>query len=285
MEPQPLTLGHRDLLFDRLRAVDIPVSEFSFANLYLFRDTHRYEVLTDGEVVWLRGRSYDGHAYLMPTTDVRNMDPEGLRAAAGLADFLYPVPEQWLSAFPGDLFRWTFEEGDSDYLFLTERIATYAGKAMHKKKNLLNHFVKHYQHEALPLTEDRLSDAVRILNRWQDESGQTTGDTDFAACRESLVRMEELVLCGGIFYADGEPAGFVHGEELNDSTYALHFAKGLTRFKGIYQYMFNSFALVLPDRYRYLNFEQDLGMEALRHMKQSYLPETMLKKYRVSLKK
>ena len=109
-----------------------------------------------------------------------------------------------------------------------------------------------------------------------------TGGTDYRACREALTRMDELVLCGGIWYAEDTPSGFILGEELGSDTYALHFAKGLVAYKGIYQYIFSSFATVLPGQYRYLNFEQDLGIQELRRSKESYRPERMLPKYRVT---
>jgi uncharacterized protein len=101
---------------------------------------------------------------------------------------------------------------------------------------------------------------------------------------EALDRYEELVLCGGIYYADGEPAGFVLGEELNESTFVLHFAKARTIFKGIYQFMFNNFAKILPPKYKYLNLEQDLDKENLRVFKSSYIPDVMLTKARVRLR-
>lgn len=282
MYTEPLGIIHQPLLQDRLKALGLRVSEYSFANLYLFRETHHYEVVQDEELL-IRARSYDGHTYLMPTKDVREMDTDYLAGILGTVDFMYPVPEQWLEAFPEEHFERSFRQDDSDYLYLTGKIATFAGKKLHKKRNLLNYFRKHYSHEAKPLTPDRLDDALAILDAWQRESGQEEADTDFAACREAIEKGEELILCGGIWYTEGEPSGFIQGEELAGDTYALHFAKGLTRFKGIYQYIFSSFASVLPGKYTYLNFEQDLGSEALRHSKQSYVPERKVRKYRVSL--
>jgi hypothetical protein len=109
-------------------------------------------------------------------------------------------------------------------------------------------------------------------------------ETDYHAAREALERMEELSLCGGIWYTERQPSGYILGEELTDDTYTLHFAKGLTRYKGIYQYIFSSFASILPGSYEHLNMEQDLGREALRHSKESYYPEMKLRKWRVSVR-
>jgi len=285
MDSEPLTLQHRLLLQERLRAIPTPISEFSFPNLYLFRKTHRYEVIEKEGEVWVKGSSYDGHMYLMPTRDARELDTGHLERMAGTADYLYPVPDEWLSAFPEDWYNRSFEDGDSDYLYLTERIGTFTGKRLHKKKNLLNFFLKHYSHDAEPLIQERVPDALAILNSWQSESGQEKKETDYGAAREALERMEELVLCGGIWYAEGKPSGYILGEEISEDTYALHFAKGLIRYKGIYQYIFSSFATVLPASYTYLNMEQDLGKEALRHSKESYYPERKLAKWRISVKR
>ncbi|MDT8367335.1 MAG: phosphatidylglycerol lysyltransferase domain-containing protein [bacterium] len=284
MNTQPLSLQHQSLLQDRLRAIEVPISEFSFPNLYLFRQTHRYEVITLDEEIWLRGRSCDGDNYLMPTRDVREMDPDHLLKMARTADHFYPIPDEWLSAFPEDRFGRSFVEGDSDYLYETEKIATFAGKKLHKKKNLLNFFLKHYTHEAKPLTEDRVPDALSILDNWQTDSGQGPELTDYDAAREALLRMEELVLCGGVWYTEGRPSGYILGEEITGDTFALHFAKGLTRYKGIYQYIFSSFASILPGDYKHLNMEQDLGKAALRHSKESYFPETKIRKWRVAIR-
>lgn len=282
MKSERLDLKHQPLLHNRLRSIEIPISEFSFPNLFLFRKTHKYEVITEDDETWVRGRSYDGHDYLIPTRDAREMDSDHLSRMGRYVDYLYPIPEEWLTAFPSANFRRTFNEADSDYLYETEKIATFAGKKLHKKKNLLNFFLKHYTHEADPLTEERVPDALSILDAWQAESSEKEEYTDFNAAREALLRMDELVLCGGIWYAEDQPSGYILGEEINKGTYALHFAKGLTRYKGIYQYIFSSFASILPANYTYLNMEQDLGKEALRHSKESYFPEMKLRKWRIS---
>ncbi|MHB8845732.1 MAG: DUF2156 domain-containing protein [Nitrospirota bacterium] len=284
MTREPLGLHHKDLLQPLLRAVTVPLSEYCFANLYLFRDSHGYEVLSEGEL-YIRGRTYDGFTCLMPTRPAADLAQRQLKELLREVDFLFPVPESWLGAFVSDEFEITFHEGDADYLYTVEKMSTLAGRRLHKKRNLLKQFVDGYRHEALPLTDARLGDARTILDAWQEESGAASGQTDYGPCREALERYDELVLCGGIIYAEGEPAGFVLGEEVNDETFVLHFAKAKTKFKGVYQFMFNSFAKILPPKYRFLNLEQDLDKENLRVFKTSYVPDAMVRKARVALRK
>jgi hypothetical protein len=283
MKREKLSLNHKDLLFERLRSITVPLSEYTFPNLYLFRRNHDYEVIEDREV-FVKGTSYDGHSYLMPTADVRSLDLGYLKEMMRGVDFLFPVPEEWLPVFDPVEFEISFAEGDADYVYTVEKMSTYKGRNLHNKRNLLKQFLERYKHEALPLTNDRLDQARFILDDWVATTEMKADDTDFGPCREALDRYEELVLCGGIYYADDEPAGFVLGEELNEETYVLHFAKARTKFKGVYQYMFNNFAKILPPKYKYLNLEQDLDKENLRVFKSSYVPAVLLRKARVRLR-
>jgi len=283
MKVEKLALEHKDLLVRLLKDIKQPLSEYTFPNLYLFRQNHDYELLLDKEV-FIRGRSYDGHIYLMPTTDLRKIDMAYLRELMRTVEYLFPIPEAWLPLFDPVEFEITFAEGDADYVYTVEKMSTYRGRNLHKKRNLLKQFNELYRHDAKPLTTDRIADARFILNDWVATSEMNPGDTDFAPCLEALDRYDELVLCGGIYYAENEPAGFVLGEELDEETYVLHFAKARTKFKGVYQYMFNNFASILPAKYKYLNLEQDLEKENLRVFKSSYLPDAMLRKARVKLR-
>ena len=283
MLTEKLGLQHKDVLTPLLKEAQAGLSEYTFANLYLFRGNHDYEVIKD-RIIFIKGKSYDHQTYLMPTVDLRTVEVGLLKEFLKSVDFLFPIPEPWLTAFPSDQFEIAFNEGDADYVFTVEKMSTYKGRNLHKKRNLLAQFLRLYTHDALPLTKERLDQARFILDDWQATSEMNAADTDYAACREALDRYDELVLCGGIYYAEGEPAGFVLGEEVSDETFVLHFAKARTKFKGIYQFMFNNFAKILPPKYKYLNLEQDLDKENLRVFKASYVPDVMMRKARVRLK-
>jgi hypothetical protein len=283
MRSEKLSLEHKDVLIPLLKKLSTPLSEYTFPNLYLFRKNHEYEVVFDKEI-FIKGSSFDGRAYLMPTTDLREMDLPYLKEMMRGVEFLFPVPEKWLTAFNANEFEITFVEGDADYVYTVQKMSTYAGRNLHKKRNLLKQFLEAHQHDARPLTNDRLDEARFILKDWQSTSEMNQDETDFGPCLEALDRYEELIICGGIYYADNEPAGFVLGEELNEETFVLHFAKARIKFKGVYQYMFNNFAKILPPKYKYLNLEQDLDKENLRIFKSSYVPDAMIRKARVKLK-
>jgi len=281
MSYETISLKHKSALRERLQTVTVPISEYSFPNLYLFRKTHSYEVFEmDGEF-YVRGKTYDNKIYVMPTKDMRTCCMDTLLKLQKECDFFFPVHESWLEFFKDSNIEYDFRDGDTDYIYTTEKMSTFKGRKLHKKRNLLKQFNEQYTAKAYEMSSDRLADAKGILEQWQELSGLSKEETDYFGCCEAIEHYEDLCICGGIYYIDDVPCAFVIGEELTDDTYVLHFAKALTTYKGIYQYIYNDFANILPKRYEFINFEQDLGKMALRIAKTSYVPDMLVKKYRL----
>ncbi len=83
-----------------------------------------------------------------------------------------------------------------------------------------------------------------------------------------------------MYYVDNNPAGWCLGESVaKGRMFAVHFEKGLERYKGIYQFINQAFAASLPKHYLYINREQDLGDEGLRQAKTTYRPCGFVRKY------
>ena len=286
MEFETLEYAHRARLAPILRAKNSYLSEYSFTNAYLFRNPHKYQVAVSDGCTFLHGVTYDNKIYMMPVCPLEIIPTSKLIEMGSHVDFFFPIQEEWLSFFPEDKFSYTFLEGDSDYIYLTERLATMAGRKLAKKRNLLKQYNEGYKIEDYELTLDRFEDAKYILDTWEkDIQSMDNHGTDYAETLEALEKMNEFNLRGMISYADNKPSGFVLGEELNDESFALHFAKGIREYKGIYQHLYNAFSQRMLPLYKYMNFEQDLGKDTLRQAKSTYYPDEMRKKYRVALKK
>ena len=290
MTKSKLTLEDRNIIGEKLDAIGMHLSEFSYPNLYLFRNTHEYETISTPHGYFVSGVTYDKKRYLMPMTNPEKAGEECFiemkeLLVSGDWDFVFPIPEEWLECFKEDEFDRTYSSDDSDYLFFTEKFKTYPGKKMHKKKNQLNQFLRNYEALLIPLTEEVLEDAIGILDLWQETSSQEMSTSDYNQCKEGLEMRQVLGLTGAMAFADGKPAGFLLGEPLNNDTFTIHFAKADISFKGIYQFLFSRFACDFCPDYEYLNLEQDLGNEGLRKTKISYRPDLIAHKYRIYLKK
>lgn len=71
------------------------------------------------------------------------------------------------------------------------------------------------------------------------------------------------------------------GERLDDDTLLIHFEKGLSQYKGVYQAINHLFLLNEGAEFTWVNREQDLNIEGLRKAKMSYHPAFFLRKCRV----
>ncbi|MCA1927024.1 MAG: phosphatidylglycerol lysyltransferase domain-containing protein [Calditerrivibrio sp.] len=282
MKSEALDLKHKELLFKKLKNIDTRISEYSFANLYLFRRNHKYEVCY-GEDILIKGVTYDGKKYYMPTFDFNLLSTKEIDRLLEDIDFIFPLEYEWVKKYE-DKYIITSNLDDTDYIFTLDKMTTFKGRNLHGKRNLLKQFTENYKAEIKPLVEDTKDDAIYILEQWQISIGESVADTDYLANMDAIKYSEELVICGIIYYVEDKPVGFIMGEEINNDTFVIHFAKGIKDYKGVYQYIYNSFANMLPKRYTYLNFEQDLGKPSLRLAKSSYEPDILLHKYRLSLR-
>jgi len=287
----PLDLGMRSELHPGLSLLDDGVSEFSFAGLYLFRNTYSYEAAWipravpdkngyDKRLV-LRGKKDGQHFYALPCGFPE--ESELRQQLISDVDYIKTLPERYADqvrvwAEVSGYFIW--EDRDNfDYLYLREDLATLSGKKYHKKRNHVNAFINNYSYEEKKFCSEGIKDAYYVLDAWHEERGD---DGDYYASKEALDRCKDLELCGYIVYADGKPAAYTMGESLQKGkSFVVHIEKGISEYKGVYQFINQAFAAILPKHYLWINREQDLGDPGLRQSKMTYLPCGFVKKYRI----
>ena len=281
---EPIDLKHHDCLTDRFHQMNLQISDYTFANIYLFRNISNYEFLTIDCGLFISAQNKQRQRYIMPLNDPHDCDIKTFNDILAGRNFLFPVPQEWLHYFPEDKFIISYDESDSDYIYLTENMAGFKGRQYVRHRNHLHQFLSLYRPEGVSLSANNFKDAMYVLREWQNNSKTATDKTDFEQCSEALQKFSGLALWGTIYYIDNKPAGFIIGEALNADTFCLHFAKASTTYHGIYEYMFNDTAKRLQSHYKYLNLEEDMGDKNLRRSKDSYGPELLLKKYRISIR-
>lgn len=294
----PIELGMRSEIEAQLKKLSEGISEFTFANLYLFRNHYGYRIShieagTDGPdgpeksgILIIAGESDEpcGRKFVSLPTGI----PARGRLEEILSDFdrIKNLSEKQKESLGADLEAWGYEVHEDrdnfDYLYRRQDLAELPGAAFHKKKSFVNYFRKNYQAEERQLDSASTSDALALLDIWRQQKGY---DGDYDAAREALQLWKELELQGRVYYVGGKPVGWWMGEPLGSSSmFTEHFEKGDDSFKGVYQYLNQSCALSLPAEFEMVNREQDLGDEGLRQAKMTYRPAGFVKKYCVHKK-
>lgn len=277
----PVNLDMRAHLHPRLSMLKDGISEFTFAGLYLFRDTYKYQIAwLPNETLVIFGEK-DGETFFMLPCGLP--EPEVLRDLFSRRDYLKNLSETDTQASRIMLEQngYTVEEdrNNFDYIYRRKDLATLRGRNYHKKRNQVNAFLNNYEFEQRPMRKGSVRDAIQVLDAWREAKGE---NGDYAASREALELMELLNLKGHLYYVDSRPAAYTLGEALaRGRSFAIHFEKAIDSYRGIYQFVNQSFASSLPRYYIHINREQDLGDPGLRQAKMTYRPSGFVRKYRV----
>jgi hypothetical protein len=278
MKLEPLGLEHSLILQPLFKGLDLELSDYSFANLFLFRARHKPEVVI-AEDIYIQGVGYDGMKYIMPCSEKAAKNNKLLLELVKETKCLFPIPDLWLPFYTEYSDKAFYKDEDSDYLFCIESMATYKGRHLSKKRNLLKQFLEQYEVHTVPLEQAPREDVYDLLARWKG-----TPHTDIEETKEAIEYQSKLGLEGWLFYSNSKAIGLLIGEPLNSRIYVIHFAKADTSYKGVYQYMYHAYAEALLKRsFTLLNLEQDLGIPELRQSKHSYQPVKIAPKWRISL--
>ena len=190
---------------------------------------------------------------------------------------------------PEDKFIVRLEEDAKDYLYDGEKLRTLSGKKLHKKKNHYNNFIKNYgdryEYRALGCNPTDRDDVFKFLDKWRAQKGEEVEqhlDPEVEGIHDILLNCTRLNIRMGAIYIDGKMEAFSIGSynSLEDMA-VIHIEKANPEINGLYQAINKEFLMhEFPD-VSLVNREDDLGLEGLRHAKQSYYPVDYARKYYV----
>ena len=190
---------------------------------------------------------------------------------------------------PEDKFIVRLEEDAKDYLYDGEKLRTLSGKKLHKKKNHYNNFIKNYgdryEYRALGCNPTDRDDVFKFLDKWRAQKGEEVEqhlDPEVEGIHDILLNCTRLNIRMGAIYIDGKMEAFSIGSynPLEDMA-VIHIEKANPEITGLYQAINKEFLVNEFPNVSLVNREDDLGLEGLRHAKQSYYPVDYARKYYV----
>ena len=181
-------------------------------------------------------------------------------------------------------FTFTEDRDYADYLYEAERLETLAGKKLHGKRNHIKHFMEEHDWRFERLTADHFPACRALLDHWAATAEDNGGSVavEHRAIERAFAHYGALGLLGGALFAEGELVGFTIGEKLTADTFDVHFEKALSEINGAYPMVNREFVQLicsLDPHIRYVNREDDMGLENLRKSKSSYDPCVLLEKF------
>lgn len=289
IEFKSVALEDRELLTSFIFSSARQDNNLAFTNLccWQFLNCSSFAVV-EGELVLRFCFPDDRTVYSLPGGEEKGKQVIRLLAAQAKEEqlplFIYGVfpgmREQLEKIFP-EVFEFREERDHFDYLYCREKLVQLEGKEFQTKRNHVNKFRKTYDYRYTPMTAEMVGDCLKMYGRWCEER-RCEQENGLVEERQALTwgmkHFRELELTGGVIWVDGEIAAFTYGSPVNRDTFCIHAEKALAGFEGLYNAINQEFARHLPERYVYLNREEDLGLPGLRKAKMSYRPVRLLNK-------
>lgn len=287
---QKLELSHKDEYEQYLHRSERQACEYSFANLFLWG--RKKAAVRDGFLLLMsqfdRKTVYifpAGEGDLKPAIDAIIHDAR----IRGIPCCLAVLTEQECrlveELYPGK-FRFYCDRASYDYVYSIDDLADLKGRKFQKKRNHLNRFEQeHPDARILPLDESNRVAAFQLAEQWYESRTAADPSADYHLEHQALHRafafFKQLGMEGVVLMANGEVSAFAMGSRLNRDTFDIHFEKALDTADGAYPAINRGFARYLREKYpevKWLNREDDLGIEGLRKAKLSYYPDHMVEK-------
>ena len=269
--------------------------EYSFANLFLWG---RQEIaFVENCVVFFShffGRSV--YPYPLGTGDKKAaleaiLDDSRQRGIPCRITGMTEADRQELEDLFPDRFSIRPARDSFDYVYTVDALADLKGKKLQKKRNHVNRFrTEHPDYRVEPICCENVARIQHMVNDWYVSRKLSDPEGDYfleSLAMAKAFRHYDALNMEGIALLEGDRVlavtmGSLMAPEMMD----VHFEKAVEDVPGAYNTVNAEFArhirLKFPE-VRFLNREDDMGLEGLRTAKLSYLPDHMIEKYQACL--
>ena len=266
-------------------------SDYSFSNLFGWADEYGLTWAWHENLVWIR-QTKPETVFWAPIGPWESVDwPSAMDHFVDNATCFVRIPEVlaelWKQAL-GHRLDIMKDRDHWDYLYDVNELIELKGNRFHKKKNLLTQFVKKYDYRFEPFGPKMIEPAMAMQAdwcNWRDCESSEVLSAENRSVLKVLTNWKRLSgLTGGALIVEDIIVAYTIAEKLTEDSIVVHYEKGCPDYKGVYQAINQMFLASLPETFKVVNREQDLGEKGLRKAKLSYNPSEFLKKYRIAVK-
>ena len=292
-------IGDRQWVEERFRASGNQGCEYSFSTLFLWSGAYQQQVASMDGFVLERLRGKLGAGYLFPAGS-GPLEPVLSALEKDAAErgepcrFFCVTPEQAerLEQLRPGQYAFQSDRDGWDYLYALDRLAGLGGKKLHGKRNHIRRFEEsHPDWQVEQITMDNLAECAEMDLEWNrryrsldaagEEAEARTRLDERHAMSRAFAHYEALGMDGLLLRTGGKVVAFTMGSPISADTFDVHFEKAYGEIQGAYPMINREFARWLQANrpgVRWLNREDDMGVEGLRKSKESYYPDRMVEK-------
>lgn len=263
--------------------------EYTFGNLFIWKIAYSTKICKFKDFIICRWGKGSDLNYSLPLGE--GDFSEAINAiiddakSLGIVPKIYGITKGYMlllqEAFTGK-FSYEYDDGNNDYIYSVNKMASLSGKKYHGKRNHITNFKKNNPNWMFEkLSKENIQECISLHSKWIEDKDSNDEDYsfEFEAVLEAFEHYDELGFVGGLIRVDGEVIAYTLGEpQMNGKCFVSHFEKAPATVQGAYAIINQEFTKNCLMEYEFVNREEDLGIEGLRKAKQSYNPEIWLKK-------
>ena len=292
---KPITIDDKEAITAYTYSSNFMNCDFVFANMCSWHFLYKSEYAIEDGFLFIRFFIKHHRVYMFPIGNgdlkqaINKIENDAEINDNQLRIFgITPSGKERLELFFPDEFTLTANRNYFDYIYLRNDLLLLKGKKYQPKRNHYNKFTKNYHFAYLPITREMVPECLELEYKWY-QANHTEEDAEALKFENrsmmyALNHFDALGLTGGAIQVENEIIAFTYGSPVNHNTFAVHVEKADIRFDGIFSVINREFVAHIPERYIYINREEDLGIPGLRQAKLSYRPTILLEK-NMALKK
>jgi len=276
---KPVGLEDRDVIEGYLRRYPSGICEMNFPNILIWKDSeHPSFTILNGNLCILLEPTFEPPYFLAPIgeTEIKKTIETCLDHTSRLSR----VPEGFVRKH-GASFRVEERREQFDYVYLTEDLAELKGKKFDGKRNRIRKFESGADRGYERLSREHVAGCRLLLDDWHNSKGSS--DLFLAAEKnailEALNLFETLGLRGGVSVVKGRVEAFTIGLPLTADTALVQIEIANPAFPGLAQWINREFVRCEWRSFKFINREQDMGLDGLRKAKLSYQPIRFERKF------
>ena len=297
---QPVSLGIKPLVESYTLKYGEGSCQHSFVSSFCLRDKYGDEFCEkDGFLYTLRSRrcTDSERVYLFPHGDRANIkqalaeildDAHSNGARVRFETITSSAKDIVCGLFP-EAFRVESSRDLAEYLCSTNDLVKMPGRHFMNRRNMIHKFFREYgsRCEILRIAPEHIESIRNFQGEWLDEKLlrennplreiQLQHEDDGVQC--GLDNFFELGLSGIVILIDGEIHGYMYGSPLSAECFDAISGKGDVNIPDISSVLKCEFTRMCCEGFKYVNLEEDLGVEGLRRMKTLYMPAYMIEKF------
>ncbi len=284
MNFKKIELCDKNKLLPFLQADGELTCELSFANLLIWQSLYNNCYCIEDGTLFLKSYDENIETYSLPLGDVES----GMQK---IINHCGKTPAIWAQEGPrfqqfkklyGEYYDIYESRNEFDYIYNANDLINLSGKKYHSKRNHISSFSKQFQWRYEDITAINIEKIKKCAQVWYSNYADNMDEelkTEMAGVNLMLDNMNFLGLKGGAIVVDEKVVAFTLGSAINNQIYNIHTEKAISGFETAYTVINREFAARNAQDYKYINREDDLGIEGLRRSKLSYKPEILLPKY------